>query len=161
MRWFGPAVSLWCRSIPVTRAGQQRTAATVLGIGAVVMVAGTFAPWLESGRVSRNSYRTAGLLQRLLDVSGVAGTALNALPLLALFCAAGSVIFMLGRRRTAALVLSILALAVGALSIAALVAPAAGEIRARGEGPAITLIGCGLTILAGIALVVRMGADKN
>jgi hypothetical protein len=125
------------------------------------MLSGTFAPWLRSGEVTRDSYRTAGLLQRLLDIGGAAGAALDALPLIGLLCAASAVMFALGWRRTAASVLSALAVAMGALAVAALSAPGSSDVRVVALGPVIVLIGAGLTILAGIALVLPQAVDKH
>ena len=50
------------RSSTMNRSGPARLAATLLAAGVLVMLAGTFAPWLRSGQVTRNSYRTAGLV---------------------------------------------------------------------------------------------------
>lgn len=136
-------------------------ATAVLGLGAVIMLSGTFAPWLRSGQVSRDSYRTAGLLQRLLDIGGAAGAALDALPLLGLLCAACAVTFAAGWRRTTAGVLIALALAMGTLSVAALSAPSSTDVRVVVDGPLIVLIGAILTVLAAIALVLTPGVDKH
>jgi hypothetical protein len=136
-------------------------AATVLALGTAVMVSGTFAPWLRSGQVTRDSYRTAGLLQRLLDIGGAAGAALDALPLLGLVCAISAVTFAVGWRRTAAGVLSALAVAMGALAVAALSAPSSSQVQVVPSGPLIVLIGAILSILAAVALVFTQGVDKH
>ncbi len=141
--------------------GRDGVATVGLGAGTVLMIAGTFAPWLRSGEVSRNSYRTAGLLQRLLDVNGAAGTALDAMPLFALFCALGWVAFILGWRRSSAAVLAVLAVAMGALAGAAISAPTSGEVQVALTGPILTLVGSVTTILAAIGSVLAIRADKR
>jgi hypothetical protein len=132
----------------------------VLAAGALVMVAGTFAPWLQSGTATRNSYRTAGLLQQLLQIGGATGAALDALPLLAAICAGAGVLLAIGWHRVAAGVLAAVALAMSCLSVAALVAPTSGGVRVDTAGPAMVLIGAGLIILACATLVAILRADK-
>ena len=123
-------------------------------LGAVVMVGGTFAPWLKSGEVERNCYRTAGLLQRLLGIDGTAGTALDALPLLAVLCAALGAAFLVGARVVALLGLSMLGLACAALAVAALGAPGGAGVRVAPIGPIITLLGS-IIIVSATAYGVR------
>jgi hypothetical protein len=132
----------------------------VLAVGAAVMVAGTFAPWLRSGRVTRNSYRTAGLLERLLDVHGLAGAALDAMPLLALLCAICAVVFIAGYRRVAVTAISLLAVVMGVLAIAVLNAPSADGIRAVHTGPIVTLAGSLAALLAAAVSVLARDADR-
>jgi hypothetical protein len=125
------------------------------------MVGGTFAPWLKSGEVTRNSYRTAGLMQRLLDLHGVPASALNALPLLAFACAATAVLFAAGWRRSGLMLLSVLALAMGALAGAALAAPGSSMVRVVSAGPTITLIGAIVTIIAAAGSALLWRVDGN
>ena len=131
----------------------------LLVIGSVVMVAGTFAPWLQSGQVTRNSYRTAGLLQSLLQIDGVAGAALNAMPLLALVCAVALIGFVAGLARLAAGALFVLALAMSTVAIGALSAPAQAGVEAQAQGPVITLAGSVVTIVAAVLSVTTLRAD--
>ena len=141
---------------------RPRLAALVLAIAVIVMVAGTFAPWLRSGQVTRNSYRTAGLLRRLLDLHGVAGAALDAIPLVALLCAVGGALFVLGCRRTAMALLTVLAIALAALSVAVLVAPSGRDISVAVWGPATTLGGASAVILVVLATSVSVHrADRT
>lgn len=144
----------------IARRRQHLVAAGVC-IGVVVMVVGTFAPWLRSGQVTRNSYRTAGLLQRLLGIGGAAGAALDALPLLAFFCAANVVILTMGLRRTALAVVSLLAVGMGALALAALAAPTVGGVRVVRSGPIITLVGATTTIVAALGLAILWRTDRH
>jgi hypothetical protein len=53
-------------------------------LGLIVLVLGTFLPWLGSRRASRNSYETGGALQRLLGLRAAADAALSAWPWVAL-----------------------------------------------------------------------------
>ena len=125
------------------------------------MIAGTFAPWLRSGATTRDSYRTAGLLQRLLGIDGFAGAALDALPLLAVLSAGLLALVILGRIGIALVIGSLLAMAMAALSIAALHAPDSHGVRVATAGPAITLVGCVLIIVAAAGSVARFHADKT
>lgn len=134
----------------------KRVAAPALGLfGLAVIVAGTFLPWLDSGRATRNSYQASGAARRLLDVSGWLGGALRAWPFVGLVCAAVVVLYALGLPRSAA-GLGLLtgavaaAVAVGALSVRgnALVAPAT-------RGPAVTIMGATAVIIAATLLLLE------
>jgi hypothetical protein len=137
------------------------TFSVLLAVGGVVMIAGTFAPWLQSGRVTRDSYRTAGLFQRLLEVDGAAGTALDAMPLFAVSCALCAVIFAVGWRRAAAVLLGLLAVTMALLSGAALLAPGSRDVRVVLWGPVVTLSGAALAVTSAVASVVIIRADKR
>lgn len=135
-------------------------AGTALAMAVAVMVAGTFAPWLRSGQVTRNSYRTAGLFRRLLDLHGAAGAALDAMPALALLCAVGGALFVLGRRRSAMTLLTLLALALAALSVAVLLAPDGRGVVVVSWGPAITLGGAVAAIVAVVAMTTSVFTSR-
>jgi hypothetical protein len=130
-------------------------------IGAVVMIAGTFAPWLRSGRIDRNSYQAAGLLERVLDIDGWAAHALDALPLLPVSCAAAIALSLFGWRWLAVIVVGVVALGLAALSAALLLAPGSREISVAGFGPAVTLGGAVLTLAAAVSSVVFHRADRS
>lgn len=139
----------------------QRALVAILVVGVVVMVVGTFGPWLQSGRVTRNVYRTAGLLRRLLALPSGATTALELLPLLATLCALGLLGIAFGWRRPAAGLLGLIALVLGALAAGVLLAPRSSEVQAARLGPVITLVGCLLTIAPALVLVASKSADRR
>lgn len=114
----------------------------------MVLVAGTFLPWLRSGQVSRNSYRTGGAIQRLLDARGPLDAALTAWPFLALVCAAVVAVFALGARRTAAALAVVPSLAAGGVAVAVLAVDGTSFARPQPLGPSVTLAGALLVIMA-------------
>ncbi len=137
----------------------RRLAAALAGVaaGAVLLLAGTFAPWLQSGQSRRNSYQAAGLLQRLTGLhGGPAGVALDAWPLLAFSCGLLALLFALGARRVAAVVSLVVALGTGAVAVLVLRAPAAGGIQVVLTGPILTLCGAGVAALASAALLASL-----
>jgi hypothetical protein len=131
------------------------TPASLLGTaGLVLLVVGTFLPWLQSGRTLRNSYQASGTLRRLLAPDGVVGTLLSAWPFVSLACAVAIACYALGLRRTAWL-LGLLAAAVGAAAaIAALSLSGSHFARPAPTGPVVTLLGSALTLGAAI---IRLG----
>lgn len=131
-----------------------RALAAALGvIGLVVLVTGTFLPWLRSGRAGRNSYQAGGSLQRLLGWHGMAEAAVSAWPAVGLLCAAVVAIFAAGLRRSAALLGGLTALATGAVSSAALRVDGNRLIRPAALGPTVTLVGA-LMVLAAATLLL-------
>jgi hypothetical protein len=129
--------------------------------GAVVMVVGTFAPWLQSGLVQRNAYRSAGVLQRLLGISGFSGAALDALPFLAVLCAVAAAGYLAGWARPAAVLLILIAFAMMAVTCAVLSTSAVGQVRIADEGPMITLAGSSFAAAAAIGLTILWRADNS
>jgi hypothetical protein len=135
------------RSIGRLAAG--RLAGPALGsAGLVVLVVGTFLPWLDSGRAQRNSYQTGGALKRLLGLRGLPAAAVSVWPLVALVCAAVVALFALGWRRSAALLALLTALTTGAIAIAALVVDGNRVIRPVRLGPTVTLVGATAVLIA-------------
>src|SRR5689334_3039300 len=106
------------------RASQlSRAVAVAVVAGVVVIVAGTFLPWLRTGFATRNSFRAAGLIDRLLHPPGIAGLLLSMWPGVVLLCAVAVAALMLGLRRTGLAVATVVALAVGAVSVSVLLLP--------------------------------------
>lgn len=128
------------------------------GVGLVTIVVGTFLPWLRSGDLSRNSYQTDGAIRRLLEPDGIAHAALTVWPAVSLACAAVIALYALTARGAAFALGLVTALAAAAVGIGALTSPRMGSISVEGSGPATTVAGAGLTVLAIIlrfALFVR------
>jgi hypothetical protein len=121
--------------------------------GTVVMLAGTFAPWLASGTSERNLYGSAGLVQRLAGLGQPAGLALDALPLTGLYAIAAGVAYVMGRRRIAAGAIALLAVVFAGIALAALSHRRSGDIRLLAVGPSVTLTGallCLATLLVAV-----------
>ncbi|MDQ2748452.1 MAG: hypothetical protein M3Y44_02805 [Actinomycetota bacterium] len=136
-------------------------ASQVLGAtGLVVLVVGTFLPWLDSGRAHRNSYQAGGALQRLLGLRGAAQAAVSAWPLVGLACATVVAIFVVGLRRSAALLALLTALATGAVAVAALRVDGNRLVRPVQLGPTVTLVGATAVLLA-VTLVLISAAPRT
>jgi hypothetical protein len=139
--------------LPRPAAGQ--IAGQTLGVtGLVVLVVGTFLPWLHSGRTRRNSYETGGALKRLLGLHGLADAAVSAWPLIALVSGAVIAIFAVGLRRSAAVLALLTALAGGAVAVAALHVDGNRFVRPVRLGPVVTLVGATAVVLAATLLLV-------
>jgi hypothetical protein len=136
-------------------AGQRtagRTSAIVGGLAAVVV--GTFLPWLRSGSALRNSFRAAGLINRLLQPPGAAGALLAVWPGVVFACAVAVAALVLGMRRVGTLIAALVAIAVGAVATTTLLLPARSFASVAMIGPAVCLAGAVLA-LAGAAAQAR------
>ncbi len=132
------------RPDPPTR---QRVAVGTAVAGVVLLVVGTFLPWLESGTVSRTSYQAAGALRSLVHPDGPAGIVLDAWPFVSAAGAVAVALLVLGQWLLGAVVTAIASLAAGTVAIATLAAPAGGVIRPSTTGPVVTLLGCAVAII--------------
>lgn len=140
------------------RRSARGVAVQLLGItGLVVLVAGTFLPWLRSGDARRNSYQTGGTLRRLLDLHGVLDVAVSAWPFAGLTCAAVVALFAVGLRRCAAALGLVTALAMGSVAIAALRVDSNAFVRPVRFGPAVTLAGAIMVLGAATLMLISAG----
>lgn len=140
---------------PCGRLAPGHIAGVAVGFaGLIVLVVGTFLPWLTSGQARRNSYQAGGALRRLLGLRGAADAAVSAWPLLALVCAAAVAIFALGLRRSAAMLALVAALAAGSVAVAALRVDGNRFIRPLILGPIVTLVGATTVILAATLVLI-------
>ena len=128
----------------------------LLAVGAVVMVAGTFCPWLSSGSARRNLYGATGVVQRIAGLGQPLGDVLDLVPLVGLFLVLCGLLWALGQRLIAGLGTAVVALLLGLISAAALSHQHAGTVRIVALGPMITLVGAGITAL-GISLLPVLG----
>jgi hypothetical protein len=133
----------------------MRSASLAAGgaVGLLVLIGGTFLPWLHSGRATHNSYETDGTIQRLLNVHGAARSALSAWPLLGAGCAVAIALFAVGAPRWAAAVALLLALCAGTVAIATLSVHGTSFAAPAVLGPAVTLFGALLVLVAAIVLL--------
>lgn len=131
-------------------------AAAALG----VVVAGTFLPWLRSGRSQRNCYQAGGVLRRLKLVHGLAEVALLVAPLLAVVCALAVAGYLAGLRRSASTLAVLVAAFAGTGAIGTLRAHGSGVVRPAAVGPVVTLVGaCAVIIAATLIVATRRGAQ--
>lgn len=119
----------------------------------MVLVVGTFLPWLRSGQARRNSYQTGGALQRLLGLHGILDSAVSAWPFVGLLCAAVIAVFAVGLRRCAALLALLTALGTGAAAVTALGVGGNSVLRPATLGPSVTLVGA-VAVLAAATLLL-------
>lgn len=117
------------------------------------MVVGTFLPWLRSGRTTRNSYASDGVARRLLDVSGGLDTLLRGWPFVSLACALGVALLLLGIDRIGAAVAALAAICGGGVSVGVLLSGDRALIRPDPMGPAVTLAGAVVTLVAVLVFV--------
>ncbi len=128
----------------------------------VVLLTGTFLPWVRSGRVTRNSYEVAGVGLRRLDVAPWLEAVLQAWPFLGPLWAVVVVLAVLGRRRTAvavALVLAVLTAVVAAGGVYLALRFDAAAFGGVITGPVVTLVGALGVVVAAVLLRRRRGTS--
>lgn len=126
-----------------------RTVAPAIGLaGLLVIVVGTFLPWLRSGRTSRNSYQTGGAVRRLIGTTGIVDDLLGLWPLVGLACAVAIALFLLGARTVGTILAGLSAMGAGTASIGALATTATSYAKVSIIGPVVTLVGATLVALA-------------
>jgi hypothetical protein len=126
------------------------------GVGILVLVAGTFLPWLRSGRATRNSYEATGAVRRLVHPPGILDDLFRVWPLIGALCAVAVAVYALGLRRTGAGIGMLASLAGGAAAVAALNATGNAYASVIDTGPAITIAGAVIVVVsAGAQLVIR------
>lgn len=151
-------------SLPASpRSGAGSRVVFVVGAGSglaglLVVVGGTFLPWLTSGGVQRNSYAVLGIVRRLAFVDGgTASTALSLWPLLGSVAMVPVIAGILRWWRTAAVGTLLFGLLTG-LGAAAVLAVAHGHeavgISLSARGPAVTVAGAALAVVGAVLLLV-------
>lgn len=133
-----------------------RVAWTVGGLGLLALVVGTFLPWLRSGSVLRNSYQTVGIARRLTSLGdGVQGVLTAAWPAMGIAAALGAALYVVGARRTSAVVVVLLSAIAGTIATLAMVLLPASEspVRVIPVGPVVTLGGAILALVGALTLL--------
>jgi hypothetical protein len=126
----------------------------VVAGGLVLIAVGTFLPWLRTGLATRNSFRAAGLIRRLLDPPGVTGVLLAGWPAIVTLCAVALALLAAGVRRGGLVVAAVVAGTAGAVAETTLVLPARSYAAAATSGPAVTTAGAALVLAA---LLIEVG----
>ncbi|MDT4894437.1 MAG: hypothetical protein QOE97_3472 [Pseudonocardiales bacterium] len=134
---------------------RRRLAPAAGALGLILLVTGTFLPWLRSGDVRRNSYQAGGALRALVDLPGLLDVAVRVWPFVGLWCAGVVVGFVLGAPRFAALLGLLAGLLGSVVATATLQARGSGLIAASRSGPSVTLAGSLIVISASLSLVTR------
>ena len=124
------------------------------GAGVVLLIVGTFLPWVVSGGIGRNIYAVAGVADKLgLFDTGPARAIPNAVSLLGPACLLPVVLALLRLRRTAAVIAIAFGTLGALLGIAAMIAGGRADalgIQASPTGPGVVLSGGLLLLTAGI-----------
>ena len=137
---------------PVQRLLIGRIVAT---IGAVVVVAGTFLPWLRSGTRERSSYEIFSLVERLgYSRSDLVGWGLRLWPIVPLLLAGSVVLLWYPRRWTTGPVTAVAGVYAGGVAAAVSTASPVSIISVE-YGATVALVGSVLVAL-GYLLTVRI-----
>lgn len=140
------------RSVP-----QLAVGAAISLVGALLVVAGTFLPWVTSGGVQRNSYAVLGIVHRLAFLDGGPAAAAIALwPLLGTVAMVPVIAGILRWWRTAAVTSLSFGVLTGVGALGVLVVAAghqAAGIALSTTGPAVTIAGAALAVLGAVFLL--------
>lgn len=126
--------------------------------GIVVLVVGTFLPWLRSGRISRNSYELAGVGVRRLQAADWVEAPLRAWPFLGPLWAVVLVLMILTRPRVAGWVAVVLSTVTGLVALGGLflvVRLDSAMLSGVVIGPLLTAAGAVVVLAASVAILQR------
>lgn len=126
-------------------------------VGLVVLVVGTFLPWLGSGTAERNSYAAGGAVRRLLTLSRPLHDMLGAWPAVGLLATVAVAVALLGHPAVGLTLGTAVAVVGGGCAAAVLTVPGNRYAHVVREGPLTTLCGAmlvGLTTLLSLVLVL-------
>jgi len=145
-------------AVPPVRRRGPAVGQVLGGLGVLLLVGGTFLPWLASGAALRNSYQAMAVARRLTALGdGAAGTALAAWPAFGGITAACLVLYVLGLRRTAAIGISLLSVVAGTVATALVVLLPPGDFTVRAVllGPGVTAAGAVLSVVGAVTTLAR------
>jgi hypothetical protein len=131
-----------------------RLGASVAATGLVVLILGTFLPWLRSGVVLRDSYQSVGALRDVIGGSFL-GALLTAWLMIIPACVACVGLYVLRLRRVSAGFGCLVAVVVGTAAGLVVVqgADPRSLISAAPAGPAVTLTGATVALVGAIAVL--------
>jgi len=132
------------------------------GTGLLLVIAGSFLPWVISGTVRRSSYAIVGVVERLgIAGDGLVGTLVAGWPFVGVLCMTPVVAACLRWWRTSGVLGALVGLVAGVLSFG-IVVVAAGRsglgVRLDPIGPAVMAAGSILLFGAGLALAIGVGS---
>jgi len=132
------------------------------GAGLVLVVIGSFLPWVISGEVRRSSYAIVGVVDRLgIAGDGLLGVVVAGWPFIGLLCMTPVIAGCLRWWRTAGGLAILLAGLAGLLAFGLLVMTAGRAglgIRLDPIGPAVMAAGSVLLMCGGLALALGVGS---
>jgi hypothetical protein len=141
-------------------------ATAIAALGMVLMVVGTFLPWVVSGQVRRSSYAAAGVIDRLgIASEEMLDVLVGVWPLFGAICVLPVVAALLRRWRTAGVLAVLLALVGAAVSVSALAFAArsgpSGTVSLDPLGPTVTVAGAALLLVGGLLLAFRRSSRMS
>jgi hypothetical protein len=147
---------------PVSRRRTLVTFCLLGGSGLVLVVAGSFLPWVISGTVSRSSYVIVGVADRLgIGADGAIGLLIALWPLVGVLCMAPVVAGCVRWWRTAGAIAVVVGVASGLLSFGILLVTVGRvglSVRLDPIGPAVMAAGSVVLVGAGAALALGVGS---
>lgn len=132
----------------------MRLAAASGAVGIVLLVVGTFLPWLRSGRATRNSYEATGVVRRLIHPPGVLDDLFRVWPLLGVLCALAVASYLVGLRIVGLVLATVAAIAAGSAAIGALEAHTNAYASVTDTGPGVTIAGAAIVLISVVAHLV-------
>jgi len=147
---------------PTNRRQKLTACCVIAGIGLVLVVAGSFMPWVISGSVTRSSYAVVGVVDRLgFADDGPLAVLVAGWPFVGALCVAPAIAAIVRWWRTAGVLCVLYGLLTGSLAFGLLLF-AAGQgglgVRLAPIGPAVMAAGAVLLVGGGLALAT--GADS-
>jgi hypothetical protein len=129
-----------------------RVGAGAAAVGLILVLIGTFLPWLRSGSVYRDSYQSLGVLRELGFISGLVNAWVAMIPAVGITIA----VYAIGLRRSAAVVATVLSIIMGTIAGAAAVQGGgeSGLVGIASSGPTVTLFGAVLALLGAVVVLV-------
>lgn len=152
-------------SIPRPQTTQRRSliaCCLLSGTGLILIVTGSFLPWVTSGSVRRSSYAIVGIVDRLgFADDGPLAVLITGWPFVGALCVVPVIAGILRWWRTAGVLGVIYGLVTGALSFGLLLVGAGRGglgIRIEPIGPAVMAAGAVLLLCGGTALALGSGS---
>ena len=132
------------------------------GVGLLLVIAGSFLPWVISGTVRRSSYAIVGVVDRLgIAGDGVVGILVSGWPFVGVLCMTPVVAACLRWWRISGILGALVGLFAGVLSFG-IVFLASGQsglgVRLDPIGPAVMAAGSILLLSAGLLLAIGVGS---
>lgn len=136
------------------------------GAGLVLVIVGSFLPWVVSGTVRRSSYAIVGLLSRLgIGEDGPIGALIAGWPLIGVLCMTPVIAAAIRWWRVAGVLAVLVSLAAALLSFGVIAVTAGRSAAGLGSGvgvdpigPSVMAAGAVLLFVAGLALALGAGS---
>lgn len=142
------------------RAKPTHVSAAFAGIGLTVVVLGCFLPWFRSGSVLRDSFQTAGVVNRLFEDNPLVLISMFAWIVIPLLCVVCVALYAVRLSRTAATLAIILSLLTGTIGVLGYIQSgnANGLVGVVVVGPLTTAMGSAIAILGALGVLLSCGS---